>query len=110
MTFKELKGYVSSADADLVRLESVDQSHYQTLLRLGFVAAGEPGIHVLGVMDEQHKARVFDALRLEGIAFSGGREWCPAQVFEYMRDKGLLSGAFLTVVWTAPGQYRVVHG
>jgi hypothetical protein len=52
---------------------------------------------------------VFDELRSLGVAFSAGKEWCPSEVFEYLRDEQLLSGKYLRVAWTQPGQYRLTN-
>ena len=59
------------------------------------------------VRDDAAKAKAFHALRDLGLAFVAGREWCPAEVFGHLRDKGLLSGPFLRIAWTQPGSCRV---
>ncbi|MFJ3485562.1 hypothetical protein ACIPL1_19550 [Pseudomonas sp. NPDC090202] len=103
---EELKAYVQSAAVQTVTVKVMDETLTPALKSLGFSMQARAGIVALNVIDDSQKARVFDALRQLGVAFSDGREWCPAEVFEYLRDKGLLSGTFVKVSWTAPGQIR----
>lgn len=41
----------------------------------------------------------FDKIRNMNIAFSGGQDWSPADQFEDMREKGLISGSYAKIVW-----------
>jgi len=103
-----LKGYVEKADGDVIRVNVLDPALYTDLLALGFCADAIPGMYSLDVSGDGHKANVFDALRGLKIAFCDGKEWCPAEVLEYLRDKHLLAGKFVRVSWTKPGDYRLV--
>ncbi|MDG6404031.1 hypothetical protein QCD79_28825 [Pseudomonas quasicaspiana] len=107
MISEELKAFVEKADGDVIRVKVNDPSLSTELGAIGFVGALEDGGFERYVADDVEKAKVFDSLRLLQIAFSGGKEWCPAEVFEYLRDKALLSGEFVRVSWTQPGQYRL---
>lgn len=107
MISEELKAFVEKADGDVVRVKVNDRNFSTELGAVGFVEALEDGVFERYVADDVEKAKVFDSLRLLHIAFSGGKEWCPAEVFEYLRDKALLSGGFVRVSWTQPGQYRL---
>jgi hypothetical protein len=50
---------------------------------------------------------LFAALRDRGVSFLAGREWSPAEVFAWLRDRGLLEGPYLRIAWTDPQQYVV---
>jgi hypothetical protein len=104
---EELRAFVKKADDDAIRLKVIDHSLDAALTALGFVTG--PGDDVLSrdVADDAEKARIFDALRPLGVAFSDGKEWCPAEVFEYLRDQGLLSGKFVRISWRQPGQFHL---
>lgn len=107
MISEELKAFVEKADGDVIRVKVNDPSLSTELAAVGFVGSLEEGFFERYVADDVEKAKVFDSLRLLHIAFSNGKEWCPAEVFEYLRDKALLSGEFVRVSWTQPGQYRL---
>lgn len=52
-------------------------------------------------------ANIFSHLRDLGLAFSTGREWSPAEIFEQLREKGLVVGQFTTIYWIAPGKAKI---
>ncbi|MBF0643928.1 hypothetical protein [Pseudomonas protegens] len=108
MINEALKAFVEKADGDSIRVRVLDPTLDAALRAIGFSQTVENDVYVLDVQNDQHKAQVFDALRLLAVAFSTGKEWCPAEVFEYLRDDlGLLGGRFQRVAWTGPGQYRL---
>jgi hypothetical protein len=104
-----LTAYVATADGDLIHVRIIDNALDSSLRAIGFSTGTEKDIYVLQVADNTQKAKVFDALRSLGVAFSAGKEWCPSEVFEYLRDEQLLSGKYLRVAWTQPGQYRLTN-
>jgi hypothetical protein len=104
-----LKAYVEKADGDLIRVRVVDSALDSPLRSMGFSNATEKDVYVLQVAGNKQKADVFDGLRSLGVAFSAGKEWCPSEVFEYLRDEQLLSGKYLRVSWTQPGQYLLTN-
>lgn len=87
----------------------MDNALDSPLRAIGFSNATEQDIYLLRVADDKQKAKVFDELRSLGVAFSAGKEWCPSEIFEYLRDEQLLSGKYLRVAWTQPGQYVLVN-
>ncbi|MGC5704387.1 hypothetical protein J4P02_29710 [Pseudomonas sp. NFXW11] len=109
MIDQQLKAYVAKADGDTVRLRVLDATLAAAVTALGFVATFEPDVYAMDVADDGQKAVLFDALRTLGVAFSDGREWCPAEVFEYLRDMNLLGGKFIRVSWKEPGRYHLVE-
>jgi len=54
-------------------------------------------------------AEVFTKLRDLDIPFSAGQDWAPSEIFEHLREKGLLSGKFKKISWSGPGSSRVVE-
>lgn len=99
--------YVQRADNSIVQVMLLNERARASLQALGFRGAG-PGLQ-REVHDDADKARLFAALRALGIAFSAGREWCPADVFGWLRERGLLEGPFLRIAWQAPAQFQVTR-
>lgn len=78
-------------------------------LAVGFTKASANDVCVRTVVDDVEKADVFAQLRSLSVAFNDGREWCPAEVFEYLHNNRLLSGAFIRVSWRQPGRHYLSH-
>lgn len=110
MTAEQIRAYVSSAAGESIRLTVVDEAINRLLLALGFTPEKGSAQYELRVPGEQEKARIFDQLRALDVCFSGGKEWCPAEVFEYLRDKGILSGSFKKISWRGPNDYHITLG
>lgn len=107
MINEPLRAFVEKADDDVVRVKVFDRGLDAAIAAIGFSATFEPGIFTLRTADDAHKATIFDALRALGIPFSDGKEWCPAEVFEYLRSLNLLTGKFVRVSWRKPGDYHL---
>ncbi len=103
-----VSAYVQRADGNAVQVSLLDETPRAALLALGF--RGQGGTLQRGVGDDDEKARLFTALRDCGIAFSDGREWCPAEVFAWLRERGLLAGAFLRIAWQGPDRFEITRG
>ena len=101
-----IDAYVRQADGNCIRVMLLNGRPRTSLQALGFTA-GEADTLTLPVADDAAKAAVFIRLRDLGVAFSAGREWCPADVFEHFRDGGLLQGTYLRVAWRTPQQFTV---
>ena len=100
--------FVSEASDDEVYVESAGAELERQLRELGFREyPEEPGQLRVEVAEPQRKAELFRRLRDLGVCFSRGREWSPAEVFEYLREKGLLSGSFQSIAWRGPGNWVV---
>ena len=102
-----LPGYVEQADGGDVRLRLLDQRLAASLCELGCLPTVDPAQFRFICGDEQDKARLFTQLRQLGLAFAAGREWSPSDVFEYLRDQGLLRGIYRRLIWTSPGRMHV---
>ena len=66
-----------------------------------------PGVFARQVADDEEKAQVLTTLRDLGVCFSAGREWNPTEVFEWLRDQGLVSGPYRRIGWRGPGDFEV---
>ena len=61
----------------------------------------------IATLGDEKKAEIFNKLRDMDVYFSDGREWCPSEVFEHLRDTGLLSGKFTMISWAAPSEFFI---
>ncbi|HDS1123956.1 TPA: hypothetical protein QDZ60_001237 [Stenotrophomonas maltophilia] len=100
-----ISAYVQQAGGSTVQVVVLDADVRASLQALGL--AGQATTLCAEVGDDIGKARLFAALRDRGVAFSAGREWSPAEVFAWFRDRGLLEGPYLRIAWTDPQQYVV---
>lgn len=101
--------YVRQADGDTIVVEANGVQHDAVLQGLGFVlrSTSPNRLFEMSIASDKDKADVFSKLRDAEIAFSRGREWCPAEVFEWLRDQGLIRGPFHSIAWRGPGQWAV---
>jgi hypothetical protein len=78
-----------------------------TVRALGFCpsSGGQAHIFELPVGSDAIKSNILLKLQDAGFAFSQGREWCPAEVFEWLRNQGLAKGPFKSIAWKGPGQW-----
>ncbi|MCG3766502.1 hypothetical protein EXA23_09825 [Vibrio cincinnatiensis] len=107
MSEELVKAFVTKADGKVVRVKLIDSSFQNELSNLGFVYDSGLSEYTFLVSGNQEKAELFDKLRVLEVNFSDGREWCPAEVFEYLRETGLLSGSFKKISWSGPGDYHL---
>lgn len=108
MAVENLLAYVTKADGKEIRVHVVNSSVVSDLLSLGFVYDKNLGEYTIMTTDVSEKANNFDRLRVLGVCFSDGREWCPSEVFEYLRDQKKLSGTFKRISWRSPNDAHIV--
>ncbi len=101
-----LPPYVFQASGNQVVVKVIDERTLVFLRTLGFVAAKESG-YELAIKSEQEKANIFSQLRDFGFCFASGKEWNPCEVFEYLRDKKLVSGSFKEISWKQPYSWKI---
>ncbi|MCF6252089.1 MAG: hypothetical protein L3J75_12575 [Methylococcaceae bacterium] len=101
------KAFVTKADGNLIRIKVLDNSLLTEVSKLGFVFDSNCSDYFLEVQDESKKSKTFEALRDLDVYFSAGKEWCPAEVFEYLRDSGLLTGKYTKISWRSPNNYHL---
>ncbi len=109
MTQQLLNAYVVKADDLKIRIKVLSQQSEKDILGLGFSFDEPLSEYILAVTDNDQKAKIFALLRDMNICFSAGREWSPAEVFEYLRESGKLSGSYKRISWYAPNDFRVVE-
>jgi hypothetical protein len=98
--------YVCQAYGNEIVVKTSQTAAVTLLTGMGFTAqSGWCGGYLLRVTNDQEKARIFSDLRDAGICFSEGREWNPVEVFQWLRDEGLLTGPFISVGWRGPGEW-----
>ncbi|WP_392383826.1 hypothetical protein [Marinomonas primoryensis] len=107
MNDQSMKAFVTKADGKVIRVKLLDSSFKEELSNLGFSYDDELSEYFTQSDDNTIKAGIFEKLRDLDVSFSGGKEWCPAEVFEYLRETGLIAGQFKKVGWSGPGDYRL---
>lgn len=76
------------------------------LIVKGFVCVDDsPDMLRCTASSDVDRAALFEQLRAAGFAWSRGREWSPAEVFEWLRDQNLLSGTFTSISWKSPDEW-----
>lgn len=105
-----VKAFVVEAASSQVVVQLIDDTFQGQLVNLGFgvTSSGPPKVLSRAVASQTEKAQLFASLRDEGVCFSAGPDWCPADVFEYLRDQGVLLGNYRRIAWKAPGQPMIV--
>jgi hypothetical protein len=102
--------FVSEADSLSVVVKVLNLGMRGALESLGFVASADnKSVFTVVVASEEHKASVLANLRDMAVCFAGGHGWSPSDIFEYLRDRNRLSGAYRKLVWRAPGDMIVVE-
>jgi hypothetical protein len=98
--------YVSKADGNEIIVEAVEAPTRALLTAIGFVAqSGSNDVYLLSVNGEREKAQIFSKLRDAGICFARGKEWSPAEVFEWLKEQGFLTGSFKSIAWRGPDDW-----
>lgn len=106
-----MKAFVSEGALSEIVVKVIGDSAVEFLVELGFaaVAGAEQKTFSLMVPDQLFKIKLFERLRDEEVCFSAGRDWCPADVFEFLRDQKKLTGVYRKVVWCSPNKSRVIE-
>lgn len=107
MEWARLPGYVEQVDGADIRLCLLDDRQAVALHDLGFVTGPASNGFSRPSLGPQDKARVFAQLQRLGWAFAAGREWSPAEVFEHLREQGLLQGSYRRIAWVGPNDPRL---
>lgn len=103
-----MSAFVAIADGDEVVVEVTDLQIVKQLEGLGLRKRPSDNRLYVKAHGQASKAVIIDKLRNMGVCFSDGREWCPAEVFEFLRDQGMISGNFQRVSWIAPNEPKIV--
>ena len=101
-------GYVIKADADVVDVQLLDLNVKDILLGDGFNLVDANDLFRMNVANNLSKSKIFEKLKSYNIAFSGGKEWSPAEVFENLVAQGHLSSGYKKIIWKDPSTYKIV--
>lgn len=107
MNDQSTKAFVTKADGKVIRVKLLDSSFKEELSNMGFSYDDELSEYSIPSDDNTIKAGIFEKLRDLNVSFSGGKEWCPSEVFEYLRETGLITGQFKKIGWSGPGDYHL---
>lgn len=107
MITDNVKAFVTKADGKVIRVKVLDDSIIEALSDLGFKYNAEFSEYLVQINENSEKANFFDNLRLLEVAFSSGKEWCPSEIFEYLRELGLIRGTYKKISWYKPENYNV---
>lgn len=58
---------------------------------------------------DEELSSILVSLRDGDLPFGSGRQWPPCDVFEDLRERGLISGKYKKVFWHGPGHYEFVE-
>lgn len=97
--------YVRTAEGPVV-VYAADQATVRTLVALGFSRRGSAQ-YARESSGDAETAEIFKALRDAQVCFSIGREWNPAEIFEDLRERGLLSGKYRRISFSGNGKWFV---
>lgn len=97
--------YVAGFGKSLV-LKDVPDFMQSMMIERPHIIKEENGDFVGDMSDfsQEECVRLLEKLRSLGLAFSYGRDWAPSEIFEYYREKGLLSGSYKRISWTGPNK------
>lgn len=106
-----MKAFVSEGALSEIVVKVIDNSVIELLEELGFVAVSGKEQKTLSLIapDQNFKIKLFEKLRDEGVCFSAGPDWCPADVFEFLRDQKMLAGVYRKIIWCGPGNPKIIE-
>lgn len=90
--------YVSFAGSDFISIDFVYRKKYKLFLeKMGFSKEKSNSHNYSKDCTYEEMIKLFQILNDNGFAFSCGKEWNPADLYEYYREQGLLNGKFRKV-------------
>jgi hypothetical protein len=60
---------------------------------------------ILKAADEATLSKLLAQLRDLDVLFGGGSGWPPAEIFDDLRERGLVQGKFIEITWRGPSQW-----
>lgn len=84
---------------------AADASHERTLKGLGFSHAGDR--HIRPIVDESDRKSLVRRLVEIGALFSAGKDWSPAEIVNYYREKNLVMGQYRVIAWRSPDSFYI---
>ena len=107
MNSKNISSYITPADGDFARIKKPDQNIMKLLTDVGFKYEETDNNCKIDVANHADEAPLMAQLRDLEVYFSDGKEWCPSEIFEHFRDKGLTHGKYTKISWVGPNAYRI---
>lgn len=106
-----MKAFVAEASASRILIEVLDDAILEQLASLGFAPTEGAGLNSVSASFSSlnAKAKLFARLRDFEVCFSAGPDWSPSEIFEYLRDQGLLIGRYRRVAWSGPGRFTIAE-
>ena len=104
------EAYVKSIQNNDVIIVNVGLKLLPSLLRLGAQKREESGqpAWILNAPNEKVLTDMLNACRDLEIAFAGGAAgWPPAEIFDNLRERGLISGKFKELLWVGQGNWKI---
>ena len=96
--------YVVEASSSKVVVKAPHAGLHDVLVAMGFeYRNNESGTYAITVKGDGEKAALFYQLRTHDFCFAAGPGWSPAEIFEHLRDEGLLQGTYRRIAWRSPG-------
>jgi hypothetical protein len=96
---KELAGSRIVAECNNINLENF-------LISLGF---NNNGKFYIKQVNEEERIEIIKTLIKNGALFSEGRDWSPAELVLYYREKGILNEKFKSISWTNSNKYNIIE-
>lgn len=98
--------YVRVVDDQSITIRVHDAVLRSRVISMGFACIdGSTDLLRCSAKTDIDRAALFNQLRAAGFAWSRGREWSPAEVFEHLRDQRILSGTFTSISWKSPDEW-----
>jgi hypothetical protein len=99
--------FVSFIHPSHVAVHAETSALRENILKIGGIASQEPEL-VINYSCEQELATIMSKLQKLEIPFSDQLAGCPpAAVFDYLKEKGILSGNIKRVSWLNAKQYVI---
>jgi hypothetical protein len=88
---------VKDIAGDEARVYVTNSAHKSDLIGIGFNGKNNDLAKPLHCVEDRIRA-VLRLIEL-GALFSDGRDWSPAEVVEYYREQGFISGPYRVIAW-----------
>lgn len=85
---------------------SDDLARESALLALGFTREGEQLVRPIKD-DADRQFLVRELIGMDAL-FSAGRDWSPAELVDFYREKGFITQSYRMISWKSPQQYLIV--
>jgi hypothetical protein len=90
-----------------VVVECIDNQLEDLLISLGFECKDR--FYIKQIDEEEKRINIIRALMTSTVLFAEGRDWSPAELMLYYREKGIINGKFKIISWTKPNEYNITE-